>query len=73
LLDITLLFKGINDKEALMHEPEMLHAVANINIEFYQNVIMSENATFSDFASIFYCCSVVIKLWSVRDEESFHT
>jgi len=35
VLEVTLLFKGINDKEDLMHEPEMLCAVVNINIEFY--------------------------------------
>lgn len=35
VLEVTLLFKGLSDKGALMHEPEMLGAVANTNIEFY--------------------------------------
>jgi hypothetical protein len=52
VLGFTLLFKGIYDKVALMHEPEMLRAMANINTEFYWNMVMSENAAFSDFASI---------------------
>lgn len=62
LLEVTLLFKGINDKEAVMHEPEMLYAVVNINIEFYYNMITAENATCRDFASIYYCFIVLIKL-----------
>ena len=72
LLEVTLLFKDINDREALMHEPEMLCAVANINIEFYYNMITAENAACRDFASISYCFIVLIKLWSVTNEESVH-
>jgi hypothetical protein len=49
---LRLKVKGINDKVALMHEPKMLRAMANINIEFYWNMVMSENAAFIDFASI---------------------
>jgi hypothetical protein len=51
VLEVTVLFKGINDKEALMHEPSMLRLVANINIEFYCNMVRSENPACSDFAS----------------------
>ena len=52
VLEFTRLFKGTTDKVALIHEPEMLRAMANINIEFYCNVVTSENAAFSDFVSI---------------------
>jgi hypothetical protein len=52
VLEVTVLFKGINYKEALLHEPLMLRLVANINIEFYYNMVRSENPACSDFASM---------------------
>jgi hypothetical protein len=52
VVEVTHLFKEISDKEALVHEPEIPSAVANINFELHYKMVMSENAACSDFANI---------------------